>query len=504
MEKHEYPSFKDKFLMVKSNSFKYSLAYLGCFLGFSLIAIAIVVDIVISKASFNLQNIARLYETNPVHWIILTSPFFLTALFFIMGKMITERELRIDQQLEKEKRQLTLLEQFINALENERFDTSVSSSFDNKKLAGQLESFRDKLYEGKITEERRLWENQGLASFGDLLRRFNGTEKLEDEVIRFLVKYLSCNQGSLFLLNENNSELLQLKACYAFDKKKYVSGCIAVGQGQVGQCFLEGETIYLLDVPQNYIKITSGLGTANPNCIVIVPVKYNEQVTGVIEVASFTKLDNNQVKFLEKCAEAFASVIQSARMNQNVKQLLNESQQQTEELRSQEEEMRQNMEELQATQEQISRQMEENNQVKLLLEARERVLALTTILSESDLYGTITYINPKFTEVSQYRPEELIGKGHNKVRHPDMPKELFKIMWSRIKKGEIFRGVVKNRKKDGGHYWVDAVIVPVFQDGKIIKYIGARYHIIDDMLAEKLYEKQLIALGIESNLILQD
>lgn len=502
MEKHERVSIKDNFLMVKSNQFKYRLAYLGCFLGFSLIIIAIIVDMAFNDSSYDISGILNLYTTNPVHWIILTSPFFLTTLFFIMGKMISERELRIDTQLETEKHRFVMLEQFITALENEQFDVSIADGFDNKKVAKQLENFRDKLHEGKVQEERRLWENQGLASFSDLLRRFDSTEHLADEVVRFIVKYLSCNQGSLFVLSDSEEDALELKAAYAFDKKKFLSKTINVGQGLVGQCFLEKETVVLFDVPQNYVKITSGLGTANPNCIVIVPLKYNDQVTGVIEVASFQRLEPNQIKFLEKCAEAFASVIQSARVNQNVKQLLNESQQQTEELRSQEEEMRQNMEELQATQEQITRQLEENSKIKVLLEAREKVLAQTTILSESDAFGTITYVNSKFVEVSRFREDELIGKGHNIVRHPDMPKEIFKLMWSTIKKGEIFRGIIKNRRKDGSFYWVDAVIVPIFQNGQFVKYIGARYYIADVELAEKLYERQLEKLGIEHQVLL--
>jgi methyl-accepting chemotaxis protein len=135
--------------------------------------------------------------------------------------------------------------------------------------------------------------------------------------------------------------------------------------------------------------------------------------------------------------------------------------------------------------------------IKNELQAREDVLALTTILSETDLYGTITYVNPKFVEVSQYRAEELLGKPHNVVRHPDMPKQLFAMMWATIKKGKPFQGIVKNRRKDGGCYWVDATIVPIFREGKIIKYIGARYHITNEEVAQHLYDRQMERLGLQ-------
>jgi PAS domain S-box-containing protein len=157
----------------------------------------------------------------------------------------------------------------------------------------------------------------------------------------------------------------------------------------------------------------------------------------------------------------------------------------------QQEELRQNMEELQAIQEQMEEQLLENKKMRALSEDRERVLSLTTILSETDLKGRITFVNSKFCEVAKYAPDELLGKPHNIVRHPDMPKELFKLFWEVIQQGNVFKGIVKNRAKDGTPYWVDATIVPIKDEhGKIVKYTGARYHIQDEKLALTLYNRQ--------------
>lgn len=172
--------------------------------------------------------------------------------------------------------------------------------------------------------------------------------------------------------------------------------------------------------------------------------------------------------------------------------LLRETQQQIEELKAQEEELRQNMEELEATQEVVNQQYIAGEKMRRDLELREMVLSVTTLLSESDLFGNITFANEKLCQVAQYTEEELIGKPHNILRHPDMPKQLFKKLWTNLKAGKIFRGIIKNRKKDGGHYWVDATVMPVKdQEGKIYKYVSSRYHIEDDKQAEALYEKQL-------------
>lgn len=124
---------------------------------------------------------------------------------------------------------------------------------------------------------------------------------------------------------------------------------------------------------------------------------------------------------------------------------------------------------------------------------------MTTLLSEADIYGTITYVNSKFCEISGYTPEELIGKPHSILRHPDMPKEFFKRMWSTIKKGKPFQGIVKNKAKNGTHYWVDASIVPIKDaKGNIVKYIGARYHITNEELASQLFKEQFPNFRIAS------
>ena len=118
--------------------------------------------------------------------------------------------------------------------------------------------------------------------------------------------------------------------------------------------------------------------------------------------------------------------------------------------------------------------------IKEELEVRTAIMNLTSIVSEADLKGNILNINEKFCETSQYDRDELIGKPHNTTRHPDMLKEVFKEMWGTIGRGQIFRGIVKNRKKDGSPYYVDAVIAPILgTNGKPRKYLGVRYDITD-------------------------
>lgn len=119
-------------------------------------------------------------------------------------------------------------------------------------------------------------------------------------------------------------------------------------------------------------------------------------------------------------------------------------------------------------------------ELKAELQIRIDIMNMTSIVSEANLRGDILNINDKFIQVSKYSKDELIGKPHNTTRHPDMPKEVFKEMWSTIGRGNMFRGVVKNRAKDGTPYYVDAVIAPLIGDnGKPKKYLGVRYDITE-------------------------
>jgi aerotaxis receptor len=96
------------------------------------------------------------------------------------------------------------------------------------------------------------------------------------------------------------------------------------------------------------------------------------------------------------------------------------------------------------------------------------------LISRTDLQGKITYANPAFIKISGYSREELIGADHNIVRHPDMPPAAFEDLWATVKKGELWGGVVKNRRKDGGFYWVKANVSPCYQSGKHVGFTSVR------------------------------
>jgi aerotaxis receptor len=96
------------------------------------------------------------------------------------------------------------------------------------------------------------------------------------------------------------------------------------------------------------------------------------------------------------------------------------------------------------------------------------------LISATDLAGVITYSNPIFAEVAGFSQEELVGKSHNIVRHPDMPQAAFSDLWQTVQNGKAWMGIVKNRCKNGDYYWVDAYVTPVYVDGKVVGYESVR------------------------------
>lgn len=99
----------------------------------------------------------------------------------------------------------------------------------------------------------------------------------------------------------------------------------------------------------------------------------------------------------------------------------------------------------------------------------------SSIISQTDLQGIITFANRKFSEVSGYTREELVGQSHNIIRHPDMPSIIFERMWNTISTGHTWNGLVKNIRKDGLYYWVDTEILPIQnKNNQVTEFIASR------------------------------
>ncbi len=231
----------------------------------------------------------------------------------------------------------------------------------------------------KDAEERREidrisnWTTNGLANFAELLRKSNNISVLAKSIVTELVNYMEINQGGIFIINDEdpNNKYLEMLSCYAYGRDRYAVKHLALGEGIVGTAFLEKETVVMTEVPDGYTEITSGLGAATPSSIMVVPLKTDDQILGVMELASFNVFKDFEIEFVQRIATSIATTIANVKVAEETSKLLLLSKEQTETMKSQEDMMKQNIEELEATQEEaafIRSQMEEQ-----LREARAEI-----------------------------------------------------------------------------------------------------------------------------------
>lgn len=361
-------------------------------------------------------------------------------------------------------------------------------------LGNSLLSMKDKLQKAKeeeekrsVENEKRRWINEGLAKFGDILRQNNDNmEQLSSNLITELVKYLNATQGGLFLLNDDDKEniFLELKSAIAYNRQKFLDKKIELGEGMVGTCAIERKSMLLTEIPEEYLEITSGLGDANPRCLLIVPLNLEEETLGVIEVASFNEFKDYEVEFVEKISESIASTLTAVKVNERTAELLAKSQKQAAEMSEQEEEMRQNMEELQATQEEAARR---ENEISSILNA----IDATSLVVEYDMNGYITKINDKFLSILEIPKNDIIGVHHSNFTSKARTENSYIEFWKKLQDGQSITTVEVIKLLNGKKLWLNQNYSPILNmDNQPYKIINIAIDITETKVKEQSLEKR--------------
>ncbi len=382
------------------------------------------------------------------------------------------------------------LEAEFNALgEQDVLGSSILNMRQSLKTAKLEESKR------KSEDELRNWSTAGLAMFGDILRQNNDNlAKLADNVIQNLVNYLNANQGGLFIYNDDDPEFkhLELLSAFAYNRKKFFEKRIALGEGLVGTCAVEKETIHLKEIPTEYIRITSGLGEAVPTSLLIVPLKLEDDIFGAIEIASFNEFKDYEIDFVEKIGVSISSTLSSVKNNIRTNMLLEQSQQQREEMAAQEEEMRQNMEEMQATQEEMARK-------SLEMEGMSASINEALLYCELNEDGSIISPNNNLLSLMGSAKQEIEGESLTKFIHTD-EKDMFKNIWAEVMSGSTNKSTMHWVDKNANELYILASISPAFDEfGSIFKIYFLGQDVTESKLLEIRAHKQ--AEEIEQSLL---
>ncbi|MCK5370573.1 MAG: PAS domain S-box protein, partial [Cyclobacteriaceae bacterium] len=316
-------------------------------------------------------------------------------------------------------------------------------------------------------------------------------------VVVNLVEYLNASQGALFVLKEDGKDsYLELLSTYAYKRKKYIDKKIEIGEGLAGQAFEEGKTIYLTDIKTDHYNIQTGLGESKPSSLLIIPLKEEDKIEGIIEIASLKEIEKHQIEFVESIGESIASSLSAGKVSQTTQKLLEETQDKAEQMKSQEEELRQNMEELAATQEQVERRNKELEDIQEKL--TEEKYLLSALLNSTQDHIYFKDMDSKFIRVSKSMVElfgkkdesEILGKSDFDFGFEEHAKVAYEDEQNIIRTAKPLVDAIEKEKWDDGHLtWVSTTKNPLRDlDDKIVGTFG----ISRDVTKSKLVELEMV------------
>lgn len=445
--------------MKREYSRPYVIRYtlLAFVIGLVFLLLGLFIGLLMISSTLTLQDIVDFHKTTPILYYFNLIPFFAAVVVFFVARNQSMLQTKVENSVQEESSRKQNLYNFVESLCEGKIDVEYVPE-ENDILGKSVVELRDYIATSKRDEqirrnedEQRGWVAEGLAKFGEILRLNNDNiEELSYQIVLNLVKYVNANQGAFYILedSEKDNVFFRMTACYAYERKKYADKIIPWGDGLVGACALERQIIYMKNVRDSYLQITSGLGKANPRGVLLTPLLMNDNVYGVIELASFNVFEQYQLDFIKKVTESIATTISTVKINLITAKLLTESRLQAEELALKEQQMRQNMEELQATQEEASRQSEKfisfTNSVNH-----------TLIRANFDVYGNLIYANTKFLQKLEYESNsEVEGKPLSMFINKKDRVWFDNIWYGLSKGGKHFEGDIKMLSKTGKDIWM--------------------------------------------------
>ena len=333
----------------------------------------------------------------------------------------------------------------------------------------------------KVEIEHSDWINKGITKFIEILR-FHGQERkvLAYNIISNLVKYVGAIQGAIYFTNEEDPDniKLELSACYAYEKQKLIEQSFSVDDGLLGRAYHENRVINLTDLPPGYIKIVSGLGDAQPNNLIIVPLIFNQKNSGMLELASFKVFEEYQVTFLSRIAESIASAISGLKISERTETLLQRSQEQSKLMKIQEVEMRRNLQEMRRLKEEAE---SKDSEMRGLF----RAVDSTSLVTQYDKDGTILHVNSRMLDLLQVSEDDLVGRNHADISSFKPNDKNYRKFWEDLRHGQS-RSLVESINTKQKTIWMSETFSPITDDkGNVLKIINIGMDISDTKVMER-------------------
>ncbi|MBI4775718.1 MAG: MCP four helix bundle domain-containing protein [Deltaproteobacteria bacterium] len=294
------------------------------------------------------------------------------------------------------------------------------------RLGASIRQMQSSLRKSRDDAAARDWLKTGIARLNDLMRGEQELTDLSAGIISEIVTYLGAQVGAFYLMdNTHGKPLLRLTGSYAYSKRKNLSNEFGLGEGLVGQAALEKKPIVVRNVPEDYIKVTSGLGEAVPRFVSVFPFLFDGRVKGLVEIGALDEVSDLHFEYLKQAMPAVAISIETAQKREQLSESLARAQALTEELEAQQEELkaaneeleeqtralRESEEKLKAQQEELEATNEELEEKTEALERQKRDVERTNRELER-ARGEIEERAEELAIASKYKSEFLANMSH--------------------------------------------------------------------------------------------
>jgi len=385
----------------------------------------------------------------------------------------TSNELKsISLLTEKLKNGLQRTENFANDISNNKLDSYFTPLSENDNLGISLIKLKQSLLENKKEEQIRKrkqedvnWTNSGITKFADILRlNLNSIDKLAYETIRNLTDYVGAVQGGFFIYNKvKGLKYLELTAFYSYNRKIYKRKIIKLGDGLVGTCALEQKIIHM-EIPDNYLEITSGLGGASPRYVVLSPLIYDGQIMGVIEIASLNKFSDLHIDFIKKTSESIGSSLETVKINEQTVELLTSSEKQATNMAKKEKELKDKIAEFEIEHKKAKKA---EKQMKGFIDSLNK----TGHTAEFDSKTKLISINNQLLSILRTTYQDATTKNYYEILNIDIEDlETHQNYWRELEKNNVVKFIqkIKINKKE---IWLDIILSPILDDNDIFSKV---------------------------------
>jgi len=379
--------------------------------------------------------------------------------------------------------------QYDNKIEPKNKEDVLAISVNS--IIESIEKHLEQEKEQKKEAEIQLWHRIGRFEIAKVQRLSSQeVETLSFNLIRQLVNYVDATLGGIYILiNQDNKTVLKNVAAYAYQSRKLLENkTFALGEGLIGTCAAEKTKIFIKKIPENYLQVASGLGSAPPKSLLILPVNNDKDLVAVMEVAFYNQPELYKIEFIEQLTDNIGSWLYAAEKHALTEELLEKSKKQAEELFEKEKLLNSNIEHLEEL-----REREKENAVKMkgMLDAVNNTIMTVEYTTD----GVLLNANKAYLKTMARDIDQIKGVDVGQLVK-DKKKEFLEIM-EKVKNGENVKQLIQRYSGDGSARWLNASYNPYYdENGKITKVLFFAV----DVTQDKLEKESLIK---ENNLLKQ-